>query len=226
MRRVLKIAGIIIGIMLIGVFILNTFMVPNDFSKCDLETLVSCRSDAATGIISTAGDCDADQYQSNCQEADAIVVISGGDTRARTEYGVKLYKAGLAPTLILSGAAYQSGVPSNAEEMAQIAVDLGVFQNDVLVETESRNTYQNAEFVKGALESFGYKSIILVTSGYHQRRASVEFNKFLGKEFKIYDAPVPKDKDWSPYWFLTPRGWYLAIKESAGLILASSGASQ
>lgn len=226
MRKVLKITGVIIGVMLIGVFVLNTFMVPNDFSDCDLDTLASCRSDARTGMISTAGDCDADQFQTNCQEADAIVVISGGDTRARTEYGVKLYKAGLAPMLILSGAAFHSDAPSNAEEMAQIAIDLGVFPNDVLVETESRNTYQNAEFVKGALESFGYESIILVTSGYHQRRASVEFNKFLGQDFKVYDAPVPKDKDWSPYWFLTPRGWYLAIKETLGSILASSGASQ
>ena len=56
-----------------------------------------------------------------CQKAGAIIVISGGDTEARTAEAVKLYQAGWAPTIILSGAAADKSGPSNAAAMRKQA---------------------------------------------------------------------------------------------------------
>ena len=63
-----------------------------------------------------------------CQKAGAIIVISGGDTEARTAEAVKLYQAGWAPTIILSGAAADKSGPSNAAAMrkqAEAEVEIG-----------------------------------------------------------------------------------------------------
>lgn len=198
MRSIIK----LIILSIIFVFILFTFFIPNDYSKCDF----------------------ADVDLKKCPKADAIVVVSGGDTKARTEYGVELYQAELAPKIILSGAAFDPSSQSNAEEMAQIAIKAGVLNGDVLIETESRNTRQNAQFVKEAIEAFGFKKIILVTSAYHQRRASFEFKKSLGESVLIYNAPLMNDKHWSQYtWWLDINSWLLAYKELGGLVLSMSG---
>ena len=43
--------------------------------------------------------------EGDCRKADAIVVVSGGDTNARTDEAIKLYKEGWAPLIVVSGAA-------------------------------------------------------------------------------------------------------------------------
>ena len=59
--------------------------------------------------------------QSKLSKADVIVAVSGGDTQARTEEAVKLYKDGWSHNLIFSGAALDANGPSNARAMATIA---------------------------------------------------------------------------------------------------------
>ena len=45
-----------------------------------------------------------DKSANNCQNvADAIVVVSGGNTSLRTKHGIDLYKKGLAKKIIFSG---------------------------------------------------------------------------------------------------------------------------
>lgn len=167
----------------------------------------------------------------SCRKADAVVVISGGDTGARTRYAASLVEAELAPILITSGDSAQPGVISNAEEMRDIAVsEFRISKTAVLMDKEARNTNENAKNVSQIVQEFNEKnkystisSIILVTSGYHQARAYQQFRSKFPVEFQIYNAPVVKDKDWSETWFLSPRGWYLAIKEAIGVVIAPRG---
>ncbi|HMR73214.1 MAG TPA: YdcF family protein, partial [Candidatus Saccharibacteria bacterium] len=49
-----------------------------------------------------------------CEKADAIVAVSGGDTMARVDQAIELYKNGWATMLIFSGAALDKTGPSNA----------------------------------------------------------------------------------------------------------------
>jgi uncharacterized SAM-binding protein YcdF (DUF218 family) len=142
--------------------------------------------------------------QDKLVKADAIVVISGGETDLRVKEGVKLFQEDWAPLIIMSGAARDAG-ESNAEAMKRLAVKLGIPTDKVLVEKESRNTFDNAKFTRDILTNNNVKSIILVTSPYHQRRASLTFNRYLGDSVKIInhsaaDSAWRKNGWWNNNW--------------------------
>ncbi len=146
------------------------------------------------------------------EKADAIVAISGGDTDARASAAIQLYHDGWAPKIIFSGAALDPLSPSNAAVMRERAVRGGVPSDDVVIEESAVDTAQNALKSNKILENLKVKKIILVTAGYHQRRASMEFSQATGGTIKIINHPTD-DKDWSHLWWTNVRGWWLAISE-------------
>lgn len=161
--------------------------------------------------------------QDRLQKADAIVVISGGDTNARVAEGVKLLKEDWAQRIIFSGAA-ATGEVSNALSMKRIAIQSGVSESEILIEENSTSTKENAEFVTEVIRNNDIKSIIIVTSPYHQRRAYNHFRDQLGKDFVIINHSAV-DQNWSKanWWgnatarFLTYgevlKNFYLLITE-------------
>lgn len=159
----------------------------------------------------------------DCDGADAIVVVSGGNTEARTAAGIRLYLNGWAQYLVMSGAALDKSGPSNAAAMKYQAEQAGVPSYAILIDEEAANTQQNAENTSSIIKDREFKNIILVTSGYHQRRASLEFNKIaVGDVIRNY--PIGDD-DWTWYWWATPRGWWLAGGELAKVVAFYAGAS-
>lgn len=181
-------ALIALGIVVLG---LSAYLGPDDLAGCKSEP----------GI------------EKACEAADAIVVVSGGDTGARTREAIALYKNSWAPKLIFSGAAYDKTGPSNAEAMRREARGLGVPDEDILTEELSETTKQNAERTQAILEDNQISSVILVTSAYHQRRATLEFSKRAAGSVAVRNHPVARDNQWSGLWWLTPTGWYLAVSE-------------
>ena len=117
--------------------------------------------------------------QSPLAKADVIVAISGGDTLARTDEAVRLYRAGYAPKIIFSGAALDANGPSNARAMATAAEAEGVASSAIALDESSTNTRQNATDVAAIVHQQAYHSLILVTSPYHQRRAYIVFKRAL-----------------------------------------------
>lgn len=146
---------------------------------------------------------------SSCTKADAVVVVSGGDTASRTAAGIALIENGWADTLVLSGAAYDKTGLSNAAAMKEQAVAAGISPDAILIDEEAANTQQNAENSQSIFSDNDIHDVILVTSGYHQRRASLEFNK-TAEAVVIRNHPLIDDQDWGGWWWLTPRGWWLA----------------
>lgn len=153
-----------------------------------------------------------DPMVARCAPADVIIAISGGDTRSRTDEAIRLYKQGWAPQLIFSGAAQDTSGPSNAEAMRTQAIKADVPITDIFLDTRAVDTLQNA-IGSNRLLTPTDKRVILVTSPYHQRRASIEFQKAVGDQVKIVNHPTPTDSAWGPYWWLTPYGWWLALSE-------------
>jgi uncharacterized SAM-binding protein YcdF (DUF218 family) len=150
--------------------------------------------------------------QDDLGKADAIVVISGGDTDARINEGIKMYLQKWAPKIIFSGAA-ASGDVSNALAMKRIAVAKGIPASDIIIEEDSKTTSQNAIFTAKQLQQMGAKSIILVTSPYHQRRAYNEFRKALGKDFVIINHSA-MDETWrKKNWWENPSARFLTLGE-------------
>ncbi|MDB5167236.1 MAG: exported protein of unknown function [Candidatus Saccharibacteria bacterium] len=160
-----------------------------------------------------------------CLPVGAIVAVSGGDTNARTDEAIRMYKNGWSKTLIFSGAAQDKSGPSNAAVMQARAISQGVPASAILVDELSETTKQNAENAKTIFDTHNIKTIILVTSGYHQRRASLEFNK-RAPEVTVYNHPVGTEQDWSFWWWTNPHGWTLAVTELFKIVLFYFGVSQ
>lgn len=204
MKTALKLIAIFAVVFFGLVWAITSYLGPDDLKGC--------------GASPSANDAGG-----KCGKADAIVAVSGGDTIARTDEAIKLYKAGWAGTLIFSGAAADKSGPSNAQVMAQRATDAGVDPNAILTENLSETTTQNATETSNIFKEHNIKSAILVTSAYHERRAMLEFDKrALG--VVIRGHPVASDKQWNAWWWLTPNGWVLAFPEFIrSLILATGG---
>jgi uncharacterized SAM-binding protein YcdF (DUF218 family) len=149
-----------------------------------------------------------------CVAADAIVVVSGGDTNARTDEGIALFNNGWANEIVFSGAAQDKTGPSNAAAMRDRAILAGIPAMAIFVEESSETTAENAQNTQTIFEQNEYETVILVTSGYHERRATLEFEKE-SAGITVLNHPVLSDKDWSLWWWATPRGWWLAGGEIA-----------
>lgn len=160
----------------------------------------------------------------NCTKADAIVVVSGGDTQARTTAGIELYNNGWANYLVLSGAAQDPMSQSNAAAMMQQAEAAGVPRAAIFIDEYAVNTQQNAQNTHSIFSEHGFTDVILVTSGYHQRRASLEFTKH-SEGVIVRNHPVIGGNDWGWFWWLTPRGWWLATSEAVKVIAFYLGAT-
>ncbi len=187
----------VIAIFIVMAVSLSVYLQPNSFSVC------------ADGGPSSANDCSA---------AEAIVAVSGGDTSFRTKKAVDMYKSGWAPVIIFSGAAEDKDGPSNAAAMRTDAISQGVPREAIMVEEMSENTSENAQKTRDLLAAHQIQDIILVTSGYHQRRANIEFRSYTGENnVMIRNAPT-SDRDWTWSWWLTPRGWWLAIGEFGRIV--------
>ena len=184
----------IVGVLAIIAIFLSVYLQPNSFAFCPY----------ANGEPST---------REGCTAAGAIVAVSGGDTKARTAKAIELYKKGWAPYIIFSGAAEDKAGPSNASAMRQDALDQGVPPTAILTEELSENTSENAQKTRDILLNNRITDVILVTSGYHQRRASLEFAVYTKSDgVTIRNAPTD-DRDWGWWWWMTPRGWWLAVGE-------------
>ncbi|MEO0701822.1 MAG: YdcF family protein [Pseudomonadota bacterium] len=116
--------------------------------------------------------------------ADAIVVLSGplgveaplvGETLLRTERGIALYEAGVAPVMVMTGGTEEDGVAPVAQRMRDHAITRGVPAEAILVEPASHSTLQNARFTMDLGAMSADTSLILVTHRYHLPRGWASF---------------------------------------------------
>ena len=126
---------------------------------------------------------------------DAIVVLGGGvynsgrlkaSSFKRLITGFVLHKKTGLP-IILSGGAAISVIPE-AKIMKELLKTFGVDEEYIYAELNSRDTGENAKYVKKVCQRIGCERIILVTSGFHMRRAEALFKK---EGFKV--VPYPTD---------------------------------
>lgn len=154
----------------------------------------------------------------NCKKADVIIAISGGDTTARAEKAINLYKQNFAKNIIFSGAAADPSSPSNAKVMYDLAVKKGVPQSAIKLDETSENTRQNSENVAKILKENGWTNAILVSENYHLRRA---YTNFVGADAQAnFRTTAAKNQI---FWWAEPRGWILIISEIGGMTKTAAG---
>ena len=106
----------------------------------------------------------------------------------RLEVGVRLFQAGAAPVLLLSGGG--AGPVPEAEIMRRMAHSRGIPEAALLVEPESRDTLANARRSARLLAARGGSSVLLVSDRVHLPRASLLF-RLAGLRVARCAAPQP-----------------------------------
>lgn len=116
---------------------------------------------------------------------DAAVVLTGGP--GRLEHAIDVLKQHKARRLLVSGVDPTVTKPDLARRVTGSArwfdccVDLG---------SESVDTRSNAEETGRWLAKRRYKSVRLITSDWHMRRATYEFHKVLGNKYQLVTDAV------------------------------------
>jgi uncharacterized SAM-binding protein YcdF (DUF218 family) len=123
------------------------------------------------------------------QKSDVIIILAG-DYGERVAYGGKLYLSGYADKVLLSG---------NDSGMKQQALSQGIPESAILLEDQSRTTFENAKYSFKIVQAQGFKSVIVVTSPYHTRRASIIFTQFFRGIF-LTICPVPYNPAMTRNW--------------------------
>ena len=125
--------------------------------------------------------------------ADAIVLLGGnirpisGDmlypnlnsSADRIWHAARLYDAGKAPLIIVSAGNVWGNRkrPSEADATSMLLEALGVPEDAIALERDSRNTRQNAVFTEKLAVGRGIGRVLLVTSHWHLRRAEAAFRR-------------------------------------------------
>jgi uncharacterized SAM-binding protein YcdF (DUF218 family) len=149
--------------------------------------------------------------------ADVIVALSG-DTGARTETAVDLWRRKLAPLIIFAGASEDPNSVASGELMKRDAIARGVPEAAILVEPSSTTTQENALLVAALMRARGLSTAILVTSPYHQRRAANLFAREFAPANLTFTNYPARDPQWDPNtWWLRDPGRTLTAVEIAKL---------
>ncbi len=149
--------------------------------------------------------------EDTARPADAIVVLSGSVPDRMLE-AVDLYRAQLASRIVLTREPVLPGlavlrerggnVPEHHEDNLAIAQQLGIPAAAVAVlPTPVSSTIAEAQLVVGYLRAQGLRSVLLVTSKAHARRAGMIFRHLAGPTYEVAVCPSPYD----PF---TAEGWW------------------
>jgi uncharacterized SAM-binding protein YcdF (DUF218 family) len=125
-------------------------------------------------------------------KTDAAIVITGG--AGRIEHAMEVLADGLTKRVLISGA--DPSVTKNdiverlggKARLVRCCVDLG---------TESVDTRSNAEEAQRWLGRRQYKSVRLITSDWHMRRAGYEFRRVLGRKYVLVEDAVRTEPGFS-----------------------------
>lgn len=112
-------------------------------------------------------------------KADAIVVLDGDSSRdERLLHAIKLWREGYAPQIVLSAKLAEWQTYEDYPEWRH-AIKLNILPKEALLvaEHDADSTKDEAEALLPFVQNHGYKTVIVVTSNYHTRRAKKVFYK-------------------------------------------------
>lgn len=153
--------------------------------------------------------------------------IRFSESADRLFQAIYLYKNKQVKKLLISGGSGNVLDPElrESEIIRDYLIHIGVPENDILIESKSKNTYQNAQFTAKILNKNNFTdSCLLITSAMHMRRAQACFKK-AGIKIKPYPvSQILKTYKYSPDNVLLPKAealnsWQQLIHEIVGFIV-------
>ena len=148
------------------------------------------------------------------ENADCILVL--GSIKAakyRVPVAVDAYKTGRASKIMLCGGKlrdFPDGKYTEAEHMRQVALNLGIAEEDVILENSSQNTVENILFALIELQRNLWlnkvHSVLLVTTAYHMRRSLAIARYLFPEHIAIIPCPANDNNTRRDNWMNTPVG--------------------
>jgi uncharacterized SAM-binding protein YcdF (DUF218 family) len=148
-----------------------------------------------------------------------------GENADRFIQTANLYHRGIIKKIIISGGngTTDPDVLPEAIYLRQQFIDNGVQDSAIIMETKSRNTYENAVFSKHVSDSLHLKQpLVLITSAFHMKRSMSSFTKaglncipypcdfkIVPQKFSLRDTVLPD--------LTLLYDWSLNMKELIGL---------
>jgi uncharacterized SAM-binding protein YcdF (DUF218 family) len=202
--------------------------------------LVVFSNGAFFNVVSRAWEVTIVEAQSLDEEFHTAVVLGGmasenmynglprfAQSSDRLWHGLWLLNKGYVDTLIISGGLgnlFDKQKPEG-ELLKTYLSDVGLMQERILIESLSRNTYENALNSKKLFDREGLqKEIVLVTSAFHMRRARACFIKqgFDVEAFSADPLASIRPLHWKDYFVPSAEilsQWGIVFKEWMGMIM-------
>ncbi len=160
-------------------------------------------------------------------KSDLILVLGNSDIRTM-DRAVELYKANLGKNIIITGGLgrISSNLFNKPESIVfrNLALKGGVDKSDILVESDSTNTFDNFRFTKKLIEekNLNVNSIILVTKPYMEKRAYLMAKTLLDVDNLAVTSPNLNYKNYPNEVFSKEFVINMLVGEVQRLILYSS----
>lgn len=147
-------------------------------------------------------------YSRETSKANVIFVL-GGDATERARYAARLYRQGVSPRIVVTGAPRPRPLQAlglsytEAELSGFVLRSHGVPAAAITVLNRGQSTWNEANIDLDFALHHGYKKVLVVSSPYHMRRASLAFSKvFQGSGIGLYFSPA------KPSWFRPQKWWH------------------
>lgn len=157
--------------------------------------------------------------------AETLVVLSGSTGYVeRTRWAAQLFKEGRAPHIVLTNddarggwSSAQQRNPYFVERAVEELQRGGVPAQSIEVLPRAVNaTYDEAVLLREYATTRGVRSLLVITSGYHSRRALWTLRRVFGGsgvEVGLSAAPAGGQTPAPATWWLSATGWHLVAGE-------------
>src|SRR5688572_6426052 len=166
-KKRLFLAGLILLWFFTNEFIVNEFMRTWEIPARRIDTLPKYK----LGIVLTG-------TTLPLEPKDRVYFQRGAD---RVTHSVQLYKMGLVENILISGGSGRlvADEEPEADLFKKAMLMMGVPEEKIIIENETRNTYESAVQVKKMLQDSSYQSsdLLLITSAFHMRRSLACYRK-------------------------------------------------
>lgn len=160
------------------------------------------------------------------ENVDCIIVLGSiKATKYRVPIAVNAYNAGRAKKIMLCGGAlrdFSEGKFIESEHMNKRTLELGVPQEDIIVENTSKSTVENILYALVELQRAFWlnkvSKVLLVTANYHMRRSLAIARYLFPAHIDIIPCPADDNNTNRDNWMNTDKGVERARGEALNII--------
>jgi len=153
--------------------------------------------------------------------SDAIIILSddnySGDRAARA---AELYRMGMAPRIVASGKMLRPY--AGISELIQHDLEADGVPSSAIVRFPhyADNTLKEAEVLRTLVAQKGWRSVLIVTSNYHTRRARYIYNRVMPPVVTVRIASAPDSEYFPDLWWEHRSSLELFLHETLGYPVA------